>query len=464
MIEYTIFIVDDEKSIREGIGCDLEEEYSVFEYSTAEDALKDIKTNRPDLILLDIGLPGMSGIEALKEFRKIDPEILVIMITAFEDVDAVVASMKGGAYDYVVKPIHMDVLEITIGNCLERIRLKKELQNLQEKQIAENVPFFIGESNIIYEILDYIGMVAKSEDTPILILGDTGTGKELIASNIHYRSPNYKGPFITLNCAAIPKDLLESELFGYEKGAFSGASLSGKRGFIEEAEGGTLFLDEVGDLSLDAQAKLLRFLDDGEYYKVGSTTKQKVRTRIVSATNKDLNYMISKETFRKDLYFRLGVIKIEVPSLNDRQEDVLLLAEYFLNLFNIKFQKKIYKIEEEALELLKLYTWSGNVRELKNMMERAVLIARGDTLTSLELGLNEIKMGVPMPQMDVSPFPPIPPTGIDLDQLREVMDSFYFKQAMEMANGNETRAAKLLNLKHHTFRYQFKKLMERTGE
>ena len=459
-MKYTIFIVDDEKSIREGIGCDLEEDYNVLEFATAEDALNGINKNIPDLILLDIGLPGMSGVEALKEFRSIDPEILVIMITAFEDVATVVASMKGGAYDYIIKPIHMDVLEVTIANCLERIRLKKELQALQEKQIAENLPFFIGESDIVCEILDYIEIVAKSPDTPILILGDTGTGKELIASNIHYRSPNYKGPFITLNCAAIPKDLLESELFGYEKGAFSGASGSGKRGLVEEAAGGTLFLDEVGDLNLDAQAKLLRFLEEGEYYKVGSTVKQKVITRIVSATNKDLNHMISKETFRKDLYFRLAVIKIEIPSLNQRQEDVLLLADYFLNFYNKKFKKKIYRIEEKAKELLKVYTWSGNVRELKNMMERAVLIATGETLTSLDLGLNEIGPGLHFAQIDTPPFPPIPPTGIDLDKLRDAMDRFYFKQAMDMANGNETRAAKLLNLKHHTFRYQFKKLME----
>ncbi len=461
MIDYTIFIIDDEKSIREGIGCDLEEEYSVFEFSTAEAALKKMDATYPDLILLDIGLPGMSGINALKEFKIIDPEILVIMITAFEDVDAVITCMKGGAHDYIIKPIHMEVLEITIANGLEGIRLRKELRTLQEKQIEENLPCFIGESNVIYKIMDYLKMVAKSPDTPILILGDTGTGKELIASNIHYRSPNFKGPFITVNCAAIPKDLIESELFGYEKGAFSGANISGKRGLIEEAANGTLFLDEIGDLSLEAQAKLLRFLDDGEFYKVGSTVKQKITTRIVSATNKDLNQMISKEIFRKDLYYRLGVIRLEVPSLNERHDDVLLLADYFLTQFNQKFGKKLYKIEEEARELLKLYTWSGNVRELRNMMERAVLTAQGEVLTSQDLGLDDIRRGETMAPTGTPQFSRIPPTGIDLDQLRDSMDEFYFTQAMEMAKRNETRAAKLLNLKHHTFRYQFKKLMER---
>ncbi len=460
MIEYTIFIVDDEKSIREGIACDLEDEYTIDTFSTAEAALEKLEKKRPDLILLDIGLPGMSGIEALAIFKQIDPGILVIMITAFEDVDAVITCMKAGAHDYIIKPIHMEGLEVTIANGLETIRLRKEIRTLQEQQIEENLPFFIGESNVIYEIMDYIELVARSPDTPILILGDTGTGKELIASTIHYRSPNFKGPFVTVNCAAIPKNLLESELFGYERGAFSGANISGKKGLIEEAAGGTLFLDEVGDLSLDAQAKLLRFLDVGEFYKVGSTVKHKVITRIVSATNKDLDGMISRETFRKDLYFRLGVIKIEVPSLNERHDDVLQLADYFLDRFNKKFGKKLFKIEEEAKELLKLYSWSGNVRELKNMMERAVLTTQGEVLSAMDLGLDEIKRGDFMSPADTIQFAPIPPAGIDLDQLRYKMDEFYFTQAMEMAKRNETKAAKLLNLKHHTFRYQLKKLLE----
>lgn len=462
MIDYSIFIVDDENLIREGIICDLEDEYTFHEFATAEAGIGAFNKVRPDLILLDIGLPDMSGIEALVKFKELDPGVLVIMITAYEDVEVVITCMKAGAYDYIIKPIHMERLEITIANALETIRLRKELQTVQQRLVEENVPCFIGESNAIFEIMDYIEMVAKSPDTPILILGETGTGKELLASTIHYRSPNYKGPFITLNCAAIPKDLLESELFGYAKGAFSGAAEEGKSGLIEKAAGGTLFLDEVGDLNLEAQAKLLRFLDKGEFYKVGSTVKQQITTRIVSATNKDLDTMILKETFRKDLYFRLGVIKIEVPSLNERHEDVLLLADYYLDSFNTKFNKHLYKIEEDAKELLKLYTWSGNVRELKNMIERAVLTAKGETLTGGDLGLDNIKIGVPMP--DSQQYAPIPPTGVDLDQIRANLDEFYFKQAMELVNGNETKAAKLLNLKHHTFRYQLKKIMERRNK
>lgn len=462
MIDYSIFIVDDENLIREGIICDLEDEYTFHEFSTAEAALVVFEKIRPDLILLDIGLPDMSGIDALAKFKELNPDVLVIMITAYEDVDVVITCMKTGAYDYIIKPIHMERLEVTIANALETIRLRKELQNVQQRLIEENVPCFIGESNAIYEIMDYIEMVAKSPDTPILILGETGTGKELLASTIHYRSPNCKGPFVTLNCAAIPMNLLESELFGYEKGAFSGADEEGKVGLIEAAAGGTLFLDEVGDLNLEAQAKLLRFLDKGEFYKVGSTVKKHITTRIVSATNKDLDEMIVGNTFRKDLFFRLGVVKIEVPSLNERHEDVLQLADHFLEHFSTKFDKKIYKLEEKAREQMKLYTWSGNVRELKNMMERAVLTARGETLTSADLGLDVVNIGVPM--LDNQQYAPIPPVGVDLDQVRANLDEFYFTQAMELVKGNETQAAKLLNLKHHTFRYQYRKIMERKNK
>jgi len=249
MIPYSIYIVDDEEIIRDGVTMALEADYQVDAFSTAEDAMEAIKHNPPDLVLLDIGLPGMDGIEALEKIKDLYPDILIIMITAYEDINTVIAAMKLGAYDYVVKPIQMDGLEVTIRNALETIRLRKDVQALQENYLKENLPCFIAESNAIQDVMEFIGMVAKSPDTPILIIGETGTGKELIANAIHYRSPNFKGPFMTVNCAAIPKDLIESELFGYEKGAFSGASASGKKGLIEEATNGTLFLDEVGDLS-----------------------------------------------------------------------------------------------------------------------------------------------------------------------------------------------------------------------
>ncbi|MBW2621380.1 MAG: sigma-54-dependent Fis family transcriptional regulator [Deltaproteobacteria bacterium] len=460
MISYTIHIVDDEPSIREGMALVLEADYTVDTFDTAESAIEAVKKNPPDLILLDIGLPGMDGIEALEKIKDMASEVVVIMITAYEDIQSVISAMKLGAYDYVVKPIHMDGLQVTIKNALQSVTLKKEVQILQEKYLEENTAFFIGESNAIQTTMEFIGVVAQSPDTPILIIGDTGTGKELIASAIHYRSPNFKGSFVTLNCAAIPRDLIESELFGYEKGAFSGASVSGKKGVIEEAANGTLFLDEVGDLSLEAQAKLLRFIEEGEFYRVGGTKKIKIFTRIVSATNKNLALMMEKDLFRKDLYFRLGVIKVEVPSLNERREDIIPLSKHFLFVFSRKFNKPFSSLSSQAEEALMAHEWIGNVRELKNAIERGVLIGKGPELTVENLQLkdalgNDIHRAANLP----FDFPPIPLRGIEFSSIQKSLEKYYFDEAFKLAGGNESKAASYLNMNHHTFRYRRKKLL-----
>jgi two-component system response regulator AtoC len=461
MLSYTIYVVDDEETIRDGIALHLGREYRIETFVDAESALREMQVVPPDLILLDIGLPGMDGIEALKRFKEVDPHVEVIMITAYEDIQTVVTAMKSGAHDYVVKPIHMDGLQISIRNALETLRLRKEIQLLQETYLKENLPFFVGESDAIKEVMDLIGMTAKSADTPILIVGETGTGKELIASAIHYRSPNFKGPLVTVNCAAIPKDLIESELFGYEKGAFSGASTAGKRGLVEEAEGGTLFLDEVGDLSLEAQAKLLRFLEEGEFYRVGGTSTVNVKTRVVSATNKDVGEMIKGGLFRKDLYFRVGVIRVEVPSLNEREDDIIPLAEHFLLEFRRKFDKPVSGLSEGAGDALLKHTWVGNVRELKNCIERGVLTCRGSKLSAKDLGLEQFDVSMRPTRDDLQPeFPPITPEGIDYPALRMSFERYYIEQSLKLADGNESKAARLLGINHHTFRYHKKKLEE----
>ncbi len=460
MISYSLFIVDDEKTIREGLTMALEDAYQVEAFSKAEAAIRAIKSNPPDLILLDIGLPGISGIEALDKIKRLCPDILVIMITAYEDIDTVISAMKLGAYDYVVKPIQMDGLEATINNALETIRLRKEVQILQEKYLKENLPCFIGESNKIQDMMEFIDRVASSPDTPILILGQTGTGKELIASAIHFRSPNFKGQLVTVNCPAIPKDLIESEIFGYEKGAFSGANPSGKKGLIEDAANGTLFLDELGDLSLGAQSKLLRFLEEGEFYRVGGTKKLHIQTRVVSATNKNIDAMIQKGLFRNDLYFRIGVIKIKVPSLNERRDDIIPLAVYFLNAFNDKFGRSFTGISSEAETALLQYNWTGHVRELKNLIERGILVGKGPEIVPEDLGIegkNVNHSGEPYKKE--SEFPPLPPEGIDLYSCLNSYEKFYIKNALEMAGGNASKAARLLNINHHTFRYRKKKLL-----
>lgn len=458
MLTYTIDIVDDEQVIREGILMALETDYRTRAFADAQSAIDAIQTDPPDLVLLDIGLPDMNGIEVLRIIKQRHPGILVIMITAYDHADSVIAAMKLGAYDYVVKPIHMESLDVIIRNALETIRLRKEVQVLQEAYLQENLPCFIGESKTIHGVMEFIGMVARSPDTPILILGETGTGKELIAGAIHYRSPNFMGPLITLNCASLPKDLVESELFGYEKGAFSGAGASGKKGLVEEAQNGTLFLDEVGDLGPEAQAKLLRFLEAGEFYRVGGTKKMQVRTRVVSATNKDLDAMMEKSLFRKDLYFRLSVIKIHVPSLNERSEDILPLAKHFLLQFSRKFNKTFSAVAPEAEKALLAYRWTGNIRELMNLIERAVLIGKGPELTRQDLQIKDAADSEIRTAGDDVGLPPLSHAGIDLRSVQESLEAFYFREALKLAKGNESKAAMLLHLNHHTFRYRRRKL------
>jgi DNA-binding NtrC family response regulator len=450
MVPYTLYIVDDEQSLARGIAASLLKEYRAIPYTTAEDALAAIKAAPPDLVLLDIGLPGMSGIEALEKIKKDYPDIIVVMITAYEDIDTVISAMRLGAYDYIIKPIQMDSLLITIHNALETIRLRKEIIALQDTYLKENLPFFVGKSKAIQDVMQLVGSVSKSTDTPVLVVGETGTGKELIASAIHYRSPLFRGPLVTVNCAAIPKDLLESELFGYEKGAFSGANVTGKRGLVEAAANGTLFLDEIGDLSLEAQAKLLRFLETGDFYKVGGTKKIKINTRIISATNKNLEVMMHQGLFREDLYYRISVVKIEIPTLSRRQDDILPIARQFLVDFSNKFGKTFTSISPEAEAALLNHHWSGNVRELKNIVERAALIGNGPELTPADLGLGTLTADV---ASSVS-APMIPAGGVDLDGILAALEQNYIEEALRMAGGNEARAAELLHMKYTTLRYR----------
>lgn len=456
-MDYSIYIIDDEQSIRDALGFGFRDHYSVQTFPDAESGLAAVEASPPDLVLLDIGLPGMDGIDALKEIKKFDPDIIVIMITAFEDIDTVLSAMKAGAYDYIVKPLHLDTIMLSIENALETIAMRKKIQSLQADSLRENVPCFVSESNSIQDVMQFVDKVAKGSDTPVLIVGETGTGKELIASAVHYKSPNFKGPFVSINCAAIPKDLIESELFGYEKGAFSGAAVTGKKGLIEEAEGGTLFLDEVGDLSSSAQAKLLRFLEDGEYYRVGGTQKYAIQTRIVSATNRNLDKMIEQNLFRQDLYFRIAVVRVEVPSLNERPEDILPIARHFLAEFGKKHGKAFNRISTPAEDFLRAHVWKGNVRELRNLIERGVLIGTGPELQVADLGIKPKPAPAggeaPAPGRD---FPPLPDTGIRL----AVLEEHYIREAYQKAGGNEKKAARLLGLSYYAYRYKRKKLIK----
>lgn len=456
MTTFTIYVVDDEKVAREGVALALQRQYRIETFESAEAVLEAVINEKPDLVLLDIGLPGMNGVEALQRIKEMYPEIIVIMITAFEDVETVVSAMKLGAHDYIVKPLQMNAMMVTVRNALETIKLRKEIQLLHEKFLKENLPGFIGESNAIQDVMEVVTKVAKSPDTSVLILGETGTGKELIAKAIHYRSPNFEGPMISVNCAAIPKDLIESELFGYEKGAFSGADKAGKAGLVEKAAEGTLFLDEVGDLSQEAQAKLLRFLEEGEYYRVGGTKKRMAQTRIVAATNMNLPDMVEDGRFRQDLYHRLAVIRIEVPSLNQRREDIVPIAKHYLLEFARKFGKTFTAIAAGAEKTLQAYHWTGNVRELKNVIEKAVLLTEGPELTAEKLALPSGNGSGPT--ANGGSLPACSEEGLDLPELLAVIERQYFDQALSITDGNESRAAKVLGMTRDTFRYRRKKL------
>ena len=460
MTSYSIYIVDDEAVARNGLKLALKKKnYDVAAFESAESALKAIDESPPDLVLLDIGLPGMSGVEALEIIKERHPEVIIVMITAYEDVQTVVSSMKNGAYEYVVKPVQMDALLVILRNAFETIAMRKEIQALHEKYLKENLPCFIGESNAIQDVMELVDKVAQSPDTPILILGDTGTGKELIAKAIHYKSPNFKGPMVAVNCAAMPKDLIESELFGYEKGAFTGAEKSGKEGLVEKAANGTLFLDEVADLSAEAQVKLLRFLDEGEYYRIGGTKKRTIKTRIISATNRDLAGLVEKGAFRNDLYHRFAVVKLEVPSLNQRRDDIIPMAKHFLVEYSQKFEKSFIGISPEAEAALKEYDWPGNVRELKNLIERGVLLAEGPQLMLDDLGLKENNGRNNADRPDNGHhLPQLSPSGIDFTAIIEDIEKAYFEAALDLTGGNESRAALLLNLTRDKFRYRRQKL------
>ena len=350
--------------------------YDVLPCLQAGEAEKMVVEFQPDIILLDIYLTTHNGIDVLRSFKKKYPSIPVIMITGYADVKMAVTAIKAGAFDFLLKPIDLEYLKFILEKAVEHLKLKLEVNKLQTLMVDNQLTKeFFGKSTKIQRVVTSVEKLAKSSDTTILLEGESGTGKEVFAKFIHQNSPRVNAPFITINCAAIPKDLAESELFGHEKGAFTGASYKTKLGKFELADGGTILLDEIGELTLDLQVKLLRVLQERKFYRLGGEKEITVNVRVLAATNRNLEDEVNRGTFREDLYYRLNVAKITVPPLRERKEDIIFIAHSFLNEFNQKFGKNIQGIDVAGLDLLKAYTWKGNIRELRNVIERVVLLA-----------------------------------------------------------------------------------------
>ncbi|MEJ2197130.1 MAG: sigma-54 dependent transcriptional regulator [Desulfuromonadales bacterium] len=376
-----ILVVDDEHLIRWSLEQSLlKQGYDVSTAASGEEAIKQIQEETPELVLLDIQLPGMDGLEVLQKVKEIDSEIIVVMVTALGVLETAVKAMRLGAHDYINKPFNLDELSIIVKKALETRQLRKEVAHLRSAQESKfGIDNIIGDSRHMKQVLDMVRKVAKSDASTVLIQGESGTGKELIARAIHMESARKDKPFMAINCAAVPETLLESELMGHEKGAFTDAKMQ-KRGLFEMTDGGTIFLDEIGDMEMGMQAKLLRILEERTFRRVGGTKEIPVDVRIVSATNQELLKKIEEKTFRNDLYYRLQVIPIYLPPLRERREDIMPLVDFFIQYYNKEFGKTVAGVSKMARKFLEEYEWPGNVRELRNIIERAIILENEETL------------------------------------------------------------------------------------
>jgi DNA-binding NtrC family response regulator len=445
-----ILIVEDEPSQREMLAEFLRKEgHHVEEASDGRTALDVVRRRSLDVVLLDQKMPGMGGLEVLQEAKKVQPELDVIMVTAYGTVESAVGAMKLGAYDYITKPVDLDELLMVLERISERQTLLRENRILKERLKEKG----IGAGRLIYkspqmaEVVNLAGRVASSK-AAVLLLGESGTGKELLARLIHSLSPRSSKPLVTVNCAALPESLLESELFGHEKGAFTGA-IQRRIGLFEQAEGGTLFLDEIGDLSPTVQVKLLRFLQEGEFQRVGGSVVLRSDVRIISATHRDLEARMGEGSFREDLFYRLNVVTIHVPALRERREDIRPLVEHFVKIYAAENGKQIDGMSREAMDLLLRYDYPGNVRELENIIERAVVITRGNLIQSEDLPFG-LKSREKSKEGSVH-------SKKGLKARVEALERELIEEAMAEARSNQTKAASLLGLSERMLRYKLKK-------
>ncbi len=428
----TILLIDDEEKLRNLlkriIGL---EGFEVMEASTYKLALKKLEQKAADVVLCDVKLPDGNGVELCSQIKSKYPLCEVILLTAYGNIADGVQAMKNGAFDYIIKGDDNDKIIPLLNRAMEKVNLQKRIEQL-ERQVGGHYSFdnIIGESALIKEAIALAKKVAKA-DTTVLLLGETGTGKEVFAQAIHQESKRAAKPFLALNCSAFSKELLESEIFGHKAGAFTGA-IKDKKGLIEEADQGTLFLDEIGEMHIDLQAKLLRVLETSEFIKVGDTRAVKVNVRIIAATNRNLQQEIAEGKFREDLFYRLNVFSIELPALRNRKKDIPLLAEHFLRVFAAKTNLQVSSMSREFIERLQQHEWKGNIRELKNIMERAVILANGP-----ELGIDSLPL-----ELQVASYKPQTLSAFDLASVEKL----HIQRVLNHTKGNKTEAAKLLNI------------------
>jgi len=450
----TVLVVDDENLVRWSLKQKLESAgYNVLEADTAASAMALFQEHMPDIVTLDIRLPDANGLKVLLDLKRQAPGLPVIMITAYGAVDDAVKALQIGAYDFLEKPINFERLLHSLENALETSVLRNEVERSKREQADTwSIDNIIGESRAINDVKELVRKVADSEATTILIQGESGSGKDMVAKALHYQSRRARQPLVVLNCAAIPEQLLENELFGHERGAFTDAKTL-KKGLFELADGGTVFFDEISEMYLNLQAKLLRVLEDQTFRRIGGVKDIKADVRVVCASNKDLERMAREGRFREDLFYRLSVIPIVIPPLRERKEDIPLLVDYFVNDYNVRFKKAIKGVTPKALRVLTNYDWPGNVRELKNAIERAAIL--------LDQGFVDVDL-IPLRISEFTGEPVslpgqgslvIPAQGIDLYQVEKEL----IRLALVKARGNQTQASRLLSISRDTLRYKMKK-------
>ncbi len=455
-----VIVVDDEKSMRDFLSIMLKKEgYLVETFPDGESALEYFSENNCDLIIADVRMPGMGGVELLKKVKELEPSTVVMVMTAYASVDTAVDAMKSGAYDYFTKPFNVDDIKLHIDRALKWRRLERENELLKKNlKSAVGLGGLIGNSRLMREVYEMIMSIASSKAS-VLITGESGTGKELVAWAIHDESQRKDASFVPVNCGAIPENLIESELFGHQKGAFTGAT-SNKAGLVEKASGGTLFLDEIGEMPPSLQVKLLRFLQEKIIRRVGGVNDIAVDIRVIVATNKDLEAEVAAGNFREDLFYRLNVVHIEMPPLRKRKEDIPYLVKHFIEKHSKELDKSVKAVSEEAMELLMDNDYNGNVRELENVIERAVVLEKGDVIMPASLPKNFTEV---MSQKDVSGevvgevLSDIPSEGLDLDKAVTEYERRIIEKALKKCGGVKKKAAELLGISFRSIRYKLEK-------